>query len=167
MAIPFIQEIFPTQGSTPSRLCVRQILHHLSQSHSTCSKEERADLGICRVSLVSSWYGVAKWMDRIFIGEEGVWSHISWFSSQLHLPEGKEGFLSLFSLDQNSLQYSCLENPMDRGVWQATVHRVPKSWTWLKQFHMPASTSLDQKCHGIGAWRERLTCKANFIVMKA
>ena len=24
----------------------------------------------------------------------------------------------------NSLQYSCLENPMDRGAWQATVHRV-------------------------------------------
>ena len=24
-------------------------------------------------------------------------------------------------------QYSCLENPMDRGVWQATVHRVTKS----------------------------------------
>ena len=30
-------------------------------------------------------------------------------------------------------QYSCLENPMDRGAWQATVHRVTKSWTWLKQ----------------------------------
>ena len=29
----------------------------------------------------------------------------------------------------NPLQYSCLENPMDRGVWRATVHRVPKSWT--------------------------------------
>ena len=28
-----------------------------------------------------------------------------------------------------SLQYSCLENPMDRGAWQATVHRVTKSWT--------------------------------------
>ena len=25
------------------------------------------------------------------------------------------------------LQYSCLENPMDRGVWQTTVHGVPKS----------------------------------------
>jgi len=24
----------------------------------------------------------------------------------------------------NPLQYSCLENPMDRGTWQATVHRV-------------------------------------------
>ena len=32
----------------------------------------------------------------------------------------------------NSLQYSCLENPMDRGAWQATVHRVAKSWTQLK-----------------------------------
>ena len=28
----------------------------------------------------------------------------------------------------NSLQYSCLQNPMDRGAWQATVHRVTKSW---------------------------------------
>ena len=27
----------------------------------------------------------------------------------------------------NSLQYSCLENPMDRGVWQATVYRVAES----------------------------------------
>ena len=26
-------------------------------------------------------------------------------------------------------QYSCLENPMDRGAWQATVHRVAKNWT--------------------------------------
>ena len=26
-------------------------------------------------------------------------------------------------------QYSCLENPMDRGAWQATVHGVAKSWT--------------------------------------
>ena len=27
----------------------------------------------------------------------------------------------------NPLQYSCLENPMDRGAWQATVHGVTKS----------------------------------------
>ena len=27
------------------------------------------------------------------------------------------------------LQYSCLENPMDRGSWQATVHRLGQSWT--------------------------------------
>ena len=29
----------------------------------------------------------------------------------------------------NPLQYSCLENPMDRGALWATVHRVAKSWT--------------------------------------
>ena len=29
------------------------------------------------------------------------------------------------------LQYSCLENPMDRGAWWATVHGVAKSWTRL------------------------------------
>ena len=31
----------------------------------------------------------------------------------------------------NPLQYYCLGNPMDRGVWQATVHGVPKSPTGL------------------------------------
>ena len=31
----------------------------------------------------------------------------------------------------NLLQYSCLENSMDRGAWQVTVHGVAKSWTWL------------------------------------
>ena len=34
----------------------------------------------------------------------------------------------------NPLQYSCLENPMDRGAWWATVHRVTKSWTQLSDF---------------------------------
>ena len=29
----------------------------------------------------------------------------------------------------NPLQHSCLGNPMDRGTWWATVHRVAKSWT--------------------------------------
>ena len=29
----------------------------------------------------------------------------------------------------NPLQYSCLENLLDRGAWKATVHRVAKSWT--------------------------------------
>ena len=33
----------------------------------------------------------------------------------------------------NPLQYSCLENPMDRGAWRATVHGVVKSRTRLKR----------------------------------
>ena len=53
----------------------------------------------------------------------------------------------------NSLQYSCLENSMDRGAWGATVHRVPKSQTQLKWLsthapmcmHMHTQEQLDKK----------------------
>ena len=38
---------------------------------------------------------------------------------------------SLGERNGNPLQYSCLENPMDRGAWWATVHGVAKSWTRL------------------------------------
>ena len=36
----------------------------------------------------------------------------------------------------NPLQYSCLENPMDRGVWRVTVHSMTKRWTQLKRLSM-------------------------------
>ena len=38
-------------------------------------------------------------------------------------PEGGHG---------NPLQYSCLENPMEKGAWRATVHGVAKSWAGLR-----------------------------------
>ena len=41
----------------------------------------------------------------------------------------------------NPLQYSCLENPMDRGAWQATVHWVTKSRTRLSNFTSPHKLS--------------------------
>ena len=41
----------------------------------------------------------------------------------------------------NPLQYSCLENPMDRGAWWAIVHRVAKSRTQLKQLSMHIGVS--------------------------
>ena len=44
----------------------------------------------------------------------------------------------------NPFQYSCLENPMDRGAWWARVHRVTKSQTQLKclSMHVPSSIYL-------------------------
>ena len=42
----------------------------------------------------------------------------------------------------NPLQYSYLENPMDRGAWWATVHRVAKSWTWLNDLACVHAISL-------------------------
>ena len=34
----------------------------------------------------------------------------------------------------NPLQYSCLENSMDRWAWWATVHGITKKWTWLSNW---------------------------------
>ena len=41
----------------------------------------------------------------------------------------------------NPLQYSCLENPIDRGAWQAMVRRVTKSRAWLK--HLSTHACMD------------------------
>ena len=35
----------------------------------------------------------------------------------------------------NPLQYSCLENSLDRGAWWAIIHGVVNSWTWLSDEH--------------------------------
>ena len=42
--------------------------------------------------------------------------------------------------DGYPLQYSCLENPIDRGAWWATVHRVTKSWTRLSNYTTATTT---------------------------
>ena len=47
----------------------------------------------------------------------------------------------------NSLLYSCLKNLMDRGAWWATVYRVSKSQTWLKQLSKQAHWT----CHSMRA----------------
>ena len=48
----------------------------------------------------------------------------------------------------NPLQYSCLENSMDRGAWQATFHLVAKSWTRLSDYHLLTHSLL---LHGLEA----------------
>ena len=47
----------------------------------------------------------------------------------------------------NPLQYSCLENPMDREAWRAIVHGATKSWIRLSDFtsfHFHVSISLNE-----------------------
>ena len=41
----------------------------------------------------------------------------------------------------NPLQYSCLENPRDRGAWWAAVYGVTQSWTQLKRLSSSSSSS--------------------------
>ena len=39
------------------------------------------------------------------------------------------------------LQYSCLENSMDKGAWQSTVHEVAKCQTWLRDQHLHSAST--------------------------
>ena len=59
------------------------------------------------------------------------------------MQEMQETMSSVFGLGRspegghvNPLQYSCLENTMDRGAWPALVYRVAWSWTRLKRLSM-------------------------------
>ena len=55
------------------------------------------------------------------------------------------------------LQYSCLENPMDGGAWEAAVHGVAKSWTRLSDltltFHFHAMEKEMATHSSVLAWR--------------
>ena len=55
------------------------------------------------------------------------------------------------------LQYSYLENPLDRGAWRAAVHGVAKSWTWLKWLSMNA---ISQLC---SSWRRGNAISVKFL----
>ena len=75
--------------------------------------------------------------------------------------------------DDNPLQYSCLENSMDRGAWQSAVHGVAKSQTWLSNnthpeyifpcYFLPLSYPLLPPCcvhkSVLGVWIFRLSPK--------
>ena len=55
-------------------------------------------------------------------------------------PEGGHG---------NPLQYSCLENPMDRGAWQGTVYSVTKVEQDLSDLAQHSTTFKDTVCNGL------------------
>ena len=67
----------------------------------------------------------------------------------------------------NPLQYSCLENPMDRAAWRATVYGVTKSRTWLRTECAWADVlpfKMEETLEGFGEGRLELRNFDNFIV---
>ena len=58
---------------------------------------------------------------------------VQWIKNPPAIQKMQETRVWLLSQEDPPLQYSCLENPMDRGAWWATGHKVSKSWTQLKQ----------------------------------
>ena len=73
----------------------------------------------------------------------------------------------------NPLQYSCLENPMDRGAWRDTVHGVTKSRTWLKQLNthdLYPSDNINMPCPDVAIKNVSKDCQtliaALFVIAK-
>ena len=65
----------------------------------------------------------------------------------------------------NPLQYSCLENSMDRGAWRATVHGVTKSQTWLSYTFtfLALITTRVKFFFNIKLWSSTSVLKINFL----
>ena len=77
---------------------------------------------------VSSWDASSKETWRL-----GEFSKVPVARASGHHPLGALGSM-VGEGNGTPLQYSCLENPMDRGAWWAAVHGVAKSWTRLRDF---------------------------------
>ena len=116
----------------------------------------------------------------------GTWREIQWFKSFPGVTSGKESTCQCRRRKRHwfdpwvgkisggghgyPLQYSYLENPMDRGAWWATVHGVTKVWTRLKQLsmHVQAQTVQRRGNSAIGAqdfWQMLLTFDPMLVLL--
>ena len=128
-----LQGIFPTQGSNSGLPHCRQILYHLSRQGSTRILAGEAHpfsrgsshQGIKLGSPALQADSLPTELPRKPSGKEPACQCRKWNRLRFNLWFGKIHW----SRYGNPLQYSCLENPMDRGAWWATVHRVTKSRT--------------------------------------
>ena len=82
------------------------------------------------ISITASWFCFSVGFYGFPGGSDGknpfaMWD-LGWIPGLGRSPGGGNG---------NPLQYSCLENPMDRGVWWATVHGIAKNQTWWVTKH--------------------------------
>ena len=84
-------------------------------------------------------------LKQLSMHEYNVLKIRSWYSmDQYSIPLCGQIICHYGKGNGNPLQYSCLENPMDRGARQAVVHGVAKSWTQLSNF---TSLHFTLMCH--------------------
>ena len=85
--------------------------------------DQTGSLGVFREGEAKSWY-------RSFTEISRPYS-LYLLTEKYHLPSVKDG---IGEGNGTPLQYSCLENSMDRGSWWATVHEATKGQTWLSNW---------------------------------
>ena len=148
-SLSLFQGIFPTQESNPDLPHCRWILYQLSHKGSPRILEGVAypfSRGSCwprnwtRISCIAGRF-FTSWTTREKLEQAGIPFILLKQDFRIVLQSSypwKDSFCmekvwGVFSGEWNgsSLQYSCLENPRDRGAWRGTVHGVAKSWTRL------------------------------------
>ena len=77
---------------------------------------------------IQDWFPLG--LTGLILQSKGLSKIFFWSAEEPGSTLGQED--SLGEGTGNSLQYSCLENSMDLGTWQATVHGVAKCWTQLR-----------------------------------
>ena len=97
-----------------------------------CSHLTKTSYSKSRLSTEAGWY---TWLAKRHID---IYPHVYPFrSGKQNMEYPYNGTLSIKTNEVSGegngypLQYSCLENSMDRGAWKATVHGITKSWTRL------------------------------------
>ena len=91
--------------------------------------------------------------------KDGSWQLWNFYSLFLYISISlKSGFICILPENNalgngNPLQHSCLENPMDKGAWWATVHGVAKSRTRLSTFTFTISHKFQKKIPSISKVR--------------
>ena len=113
----------------------KTIKSHLAKSHTVFQKEERIPLALKKAWLTCDTEVIIRTV-KLSLKTKNLCQQCPW-----HFHESARNAGALGSIPgvgwspggghDNPLQCSCLENPMDRGAWWATVHGVTKSWTWL------------------------------------
>ena len=122
-----LQGIFPTQESNPGLSHCRQILYQLSHKWSPILMRGRCKHASGTIpALKTHIVKVGGFPDGSVL--KSLPANIEDAGDTGSIPESGR---SPGEGNGNPLQFSCLENPMDKRAWQATVHGVSKSWTQL------------------------------------
>ena len=89
-----------------------------------------------------------KWLVVLLPGKSHGWRSLvscsPWGREESDMTEQLHFQFSLSCIEEGNgtpLQYSCLENPRDRGAWWAALYGVAQSWTWLRRLSSSSSSS--------------------------
>ena len=160
-SLSLLQGIFPTQGSNPGLPHYRQILYQLSHKGSPRILEWVA----YPFSSWSSWPRKLTWAsciaDKFFTNFSGGWDSKA-PACNAGDPDSIPGLGRCPGIGNGDpLQYSCLENPTDRGAWWDTVCGITQNQAWLStQNHSRACWNTDSGVSPTESLMQWVLCRA-------